>query len=286
MRSDARSSTHNPIQIIDCTSPYKLVKGRHGWFLVNPDDVYLGRAVFCYGESGEMEWLVIDQLLLPGFDAIEVGANIGTHTVSMARKLAGMGRQLLAVEPQAIVFQNLCANIALNGLFNVLAENAACSDKLGWLTFQSIRPEGEINSGGVSMREDGSGNQRVRALPLDELIPPHFRVGLIKIDVEGFEQKVLEGALRTLDRFRPILYLENDRIELSQALIEWLWRADYKLWWHTPELFNPQNFAGRKDDIWGNVLSCNMVAMPREAKSNLTGFVPVEDSSCHPGKRD
>lgn len=273
------------MQIIDCASPYKLVKARHGWFLVNPDDLYLGRAVFIYGEYGELEWQLIDKLLLPGFDAIEVGANVGTHTVSMARKLAGMGRQLLAVEPQPIIFQNLCANLSLNGLFNVLAENAACSDKSGFLTFQNLQMGGVINSGAVSMREDGLGEQRVRAIPLDELIPQHFRVGLIKIDVEGFELKVLEGATQTLARFRPIIYLENDRIELSQALIEWLWRHDYRLCWHIPMLFNPENFAGRKDNIWGNVGSFNMLALPNETENNPAGFEPIEDSSHHPLKR-
>jgi len=202
------------LRTLELAKPYQLIKGRHGWFLVNPDDVYLGRAITHYGEYGEIEWLVIEQLMRPGRDAVEVGANIGTHTVSMARTLAGMGRQLLAVEPQPVVFQNLCANIALNGIFNVLAENAACSDKPGWLSFQSYDLAGEINSGGVSMREDGAGNQRVRSLRLDDLIPPHFQVGLIKIDVDGYEGKVLQGGMRTFAKHRPAIMLELHKDEL------------------------------------------------------------------------
>lgn len=263
-------------------SPYQLVDGRHGRFLVSPHDIYLGRAVIMYGEYGEIEWQFLDQLLLRGKDAIEVGANIGTHTVSMARKLAGMGRRLLAIEPQPVVFQNMCANLALNGLFNVLAENAACSNTQGWLTFEAPNYERDNNSGGISMREDGSGSQRVRSVRLDELVPPGFDTGLIKIDVEGFEQKVLEGATGIIAQNRPMLYLENDRIEKSKALIEWLWDAGYKLWWHIPMLFNPDNFAGKSENIYGNVASFNMLALPKESGITVSGLLPVEDSSLHP----
>jgi FkbM family methyltransferase len=237
-----------------------------------------------YGEYGEIEWQLLEQLLSNGKDAIEVGANIGTHTVSMANKLASMGRRLLAVEPQPVVFQNMCANLALNGLLNVLAENAACSDKPGWLTFQMPDYRQENNSGGVSMREDSIGNQRVRAVLLDELVPENFDVGLIKIDVEGFEQKVLEGATQTLKLFRPNIYVENDRHDKSKDLIEWLWTADYDLWWHIPRLYNPENYFGVVENIYGNVASFNMLAVPKEANVNLRGFTHVEDANAHPLK--
>ncbi len=263
-------------------NPYRLVDARHGRFLVSPHDVYLGRAVILYGEYGEIEWQFLEQLMQDGKDAVEVGANIGTHTVSMARKLARMGRRLLAVEPQPVVFQNMCANLALNGLLNVVAENAACSDAPGWLTFEAPDYSRENNSGGVFMREDGGGSQRIRSVPLDQLVPGDFDVGLIKIDVEGFEQKVLEGATGTIARCRPAIYLENDRVERSKALIEWLWAAGYKLWWHIPPLFNPGNFAGKSENIYGNVASFNMLALPNETAIAVQGLTPVEDAGAHP----
>ena len=270
------------MQIIDCEKPYQLVKARHGWFLANPQDFYIGWAVLMYGEYCEIEWQLLEQLLREGKDAVEFGANIGTHTVPMARKLASMGRRLLAVEPQCVVFQNLCANVALNALFNVIAVNAASSDASGWLTFSAPDYLKQGNFGGVSMREDGEGNQRVRAVRLDELATEDFDVGLIKIDVEGFEQKVLEGATRTIARCRPFIYLENDRLDRSKALIEWLWAANYRLWWHLPMLFNSENFAGNSENIYENVVSFNMLAIPKELPTNLSGLIPVENSDFHP----
>ncbi len=270
------------MQIIDCATPYKLVDAKHGKFLVSPMDVYLGLAIINYGEYGEIEWQMLEKFLHPAKDAIEIGSNIGTHTVPMARKLSNTGRRLLAVEPQPIIFQNLCANISLNALFNVVAENMACSDVAGTLSFESVDYRQPNNSGGTSMREDGSGSQRVRSLPLDAIVPDGFDIGLIKIDVEGFEQKVLEGAKETIAKHRPIIYLENDRVESSQALIECLWALNYRVWWHITLLFNPANFAGNTKNIYENAASFNMVAFPREANVAMHGFEPVEDSKKHP----
>lgn len=274
-----------PMQVIPCAPPYRLVSARHGLFLVNPHDVYLGRAVTVYGECCELEWKVIEQLLAAPRDAVEVGSNIGVLAVPMARALAARGRRLLAVEPQPVVFQNLCANVAVNGLFNVITENAACSDAPGWLSFQTYALDRPVNSGGVSMREDGSGNQRVRAQRLDELVPADFDVGLIKIDVEGFEQKVLEGAVKTIARCRPILYVENDRVDQSPALIEWLMTAGYKLWWHLPALYNPDNFAGVPNNHYPGIVSVNMIALPQEHGSPAQGFKPVTSVDEHPAKQ-
>ena len=271
-----------PIQILDLENPNRLVKARHGWFLANPGDLYLGRALLTYGEYSELELKLLEQLLRPGLDAIEIGANIGSHTVPLARRLAVLGRRLLVVEAQAVIFQSLCANLALNGLSNVLAENLACSDRPGILTFSAPDHDAEFNSGGVAMREDGSGSHSVRAARLDDVIPPGLLPGLIKIDVEGFELKVLQGAAQTIARHRPVLYLENDRRETSPALIEHLWAAGYTLYWHTPYLFNPANYAGKAEDIYPTIASINMLALPKEAPFRAGGHVPITDAGDYP----
>jgi FkbM family methyltransferase len=274
-----------PIQVLELENPNRLIKVRHGWFLANPKDVYVGRALLNYGEYSEIEWQLLEQLLRPGLDAVEVGAHIGSHTVPLARRLAAMKRRLLAIEAQPVIFQALCANIALNGLSNVLTENLACSDGAGQLTFSAPDYDGEGNSGGVAMRQDGGGCQSVRAAKLDEVIPRGFRPGLIKIDVEGFELKVLEGARDTIARFRPVIYLENDRREHSRALIEHLWAAGYTLYWHTPYLFNPANYAGRSENIYPTIASINMLALPKEAPFRAGGNMPITDAGDYPAAR-
>ena len=89
-------------------------------------------------------------------------------------------------------------------------------------------------------------------------------VGVIKIDVEGFELERAEGdAVTTLERCKPVLYVENDRVELSAALIQWLMDHDYQLWWHLPPLFNPDNHLGVKEDAYPGIHSINMLCVPQ-----------------------
>jgi FkbM family methyltransferase len=263
-------------------APYRIVGGLHGTFLVNENDHYIGRAMQLYGEYSEYEWQVLSAFAGSGRDAVEVGANIGTHTVPLARLLGTRGRRLLAVDAQRAVFQMLCANIALNGLLNVQAENVACSDVAGWVTFDEPDYASLGNFGAVEMKASG-GAHRVRAVPLDELVPAGMDVGLVKLDVEGFEQKVLEGARSTVKRCRPVIYLENDRPQSSRALIELLWSMNYEMWWHRPWLYRPDNFRGNAENIYGEVVSINMLAAPKEMRLNVDGAAErVTDSSSHP----
>ena len=112
------------------TQYYQLVEGRHGRFLANENDVYIGRSMIKYGEFSEPEWMLLQQLIQPGSIVIEAGANMGTFTVPLAKKV-GNGGMVYAFEPQLSVFHQMCANVALNDLMNVQSFNAGCGDEPG-----------------------------------------------------------------------------------------------------------------------------------------------------------
>jgi len=211
---------------------------------------------------------------------------MGIHTVPLAQALRGQGRQLVAFEPQPVVFQQLCANLALNSLMNVTAWPYACGEKKGVVTFPRPDYLKAGNFGGVSMSPAfpaaGDACVQVPCVRLDEVVESE-RVGLLKVDVEGFELRVLKGSRALIRRSRPLLYVENDRADNSQELIEWLWAAGYNLWWHTPPLFNPHNFFGVVHNLYGGIASFNMLGVPREVKLTVPAhLVRVEDSSYHP----
>ena len=91
----------------------------------------------------------------------------------------------------------------------------------------------------------------------------------------------LQGAQATLTRGRPTIFVENDRLDHSQALIDWWWSKQYRLWGHLSPLFNPDNFFGRAENLYGGLLSCNMLALPRELELDITGFTEVTDATAH-----
>jgi hypothetical protein len=78
------------------------------------------------------------------------------------------------------------------------------------------------------------------------------------------EQQVLEGGSSTIHGLRPTLYVENDRKEKSHDLIELLLAMDYSLWWHITRLYNPGNFAGNANNVFGGTVSVNMLCVPKE----------------------
>ena len=83
-----------------------------------------------------------------------------------------------------------------------------------------------------------------------------------------------------------MLYVENDRVEKSRALIEWLWTQQYRLWWHVTPLYNPQNHLGNSENVYGNLASFNMLALPRESSIVVAGLAQITDAGHHPLRRD
>jgi FkbM family methyltransferase len=272
----------NALTAIDIDGPYRLVQARHGLMLANPNDFYIGNALLQYGEYNEIEAELLRQLLVKPGCVVEVGANIGSHTVALARLAATQRRVVHAFEPQPFVFQNLCANLALNGLQNVRAWPMACGESATTLYLSPPDYLQQGNFGSVSVRTQAdAGTIAVPGVALDDF-HDLGEVALIKLDVEGFELSALHGAQRLLTRHRPLLYLENDRVEQSPALIEWLWSQNYALWWHIAGLFNPRNYLNNPENIYGNVASFNMLGIPREMALPVTDLTPVTDAHAHP----
>lgn len=257
---------------------------RHGRFLANPNDTYIGRALIEYGEFSELESQVILQLLPSGGTAVEVGANVGAHTVALARQ-AGPGGRIYAFEPQPVIFQNLCANLALNGLTNVYPHNQACGAEASRMRFPDINYAVSGNFGGVSleMLPDVQTGMMIDIVPLDALGLP--RCDLLKIDAEGMEHPVIEGAQKLIETCSPILYVENDRPEKSAELIETILNMGYRAWWHTPPYFNKNNWTQKLENAWPGVVSINMLCVHASRKANMTGLVEILSADERPERR-
>lgn len=219
-----------------------------------------------HGDFMPEEWAMLAQLAKPGMTVIEAGANIGGHTVRLAR--ACRPGPLYAFEPQHRVFQVLCANLALNGIDNVLAYPEGCGEAEGVATIPRLDYEGSNNFGGVSLRPAEAGGVKVRVIAIDGL--ELAACGLIKIDVEGFEANVLRGARETIARCRPVLYVENDRPAQQAELIELVAAMGYRLYWHTPRL------SGIEDR---KLVSVNMLCLPKERGTKVDGLAEIDPAN-------
>lgn len=253
----------------------RCVFAREGYTVYNHHDIYIGQAIERYGEYSLAEAEVLTALVRPGAVVVEAGANIGVHTQALARAVGSEGF-VYAYEPQRIVFQTLCANLALNSLMNVDARHAALGREPGYVRIPDIDYARPDNFGGISLERFSQG-RKVRIVVLDEDVETE-RLDLLKVDVEGMELEVLEGAGKLIRRFRPVLYVENDRQEKSEALIAHLLGLNYRLYWHFPPLFNENNFYRNPQNTLGNVVSVNMLCVPREAGHQINGAQEITDA--------
>jgi FkbM family methyltransferase len=262
----------------------KLVRGRHGLFLANANDIYVGRSLIHYGEFSELEWRLLSRLCAPAGIIAEVGANVGAFTVALAKAVGERG-EIIAVEPQPEIHRMLCATIALNGLANVAPLQMGCGERAETLRIPDYDHGHEANFAGMSLRghAEATATVPVEVRRLDDLLRPRARLDLLKIDVEGMEAEVIRGGTEAIGAFRPVLYVENDRVEMSPELIELIGKLGYRMWWHMPPLFNPDNYFGNRSNLLGPAVSFNMLCLHgSQAAGAADGLAEVTDPSRHP----
>ena len=258
-------------------SGFKLVEGcRYGRFLVPPADAYVGRALEEYGEYSQLELDLLLQFIVEGQTRVVVaGANFGALIPPLARKAA----EVVAFEPQRVMFQLLSANVVLNDLVNVRTYWGGLGNVPEKIRVPMLSPFETNNFGGyeLEMGRGGPGDA-VPIYPLD--VAPDCDCGLLTIDVEGMEAQVLAGAERMVGRCRPLIFFEADRKLKRAESFSWLRKRQYDLYWYRTPLFNPDNWRGKAEDVWRGpagevVVAENVVAVPKEKNLKLNGFIPV-----------
>ncbi|HTY53978.1 MAG TPA: FkbM family methyltransferase [Candidatus Binataceae bacterium] len=166
----------------------------------------------------------LEQFVKRGMTIYDVGAQAGFYTLFFSC-LVGSGGAVYSFEPCAYEARNLLEHVRINHLQNVRVIQAALwkTSGLSPLTIDQGQTQNKIPS--------GNGADSILQVPtfaLDELkLPPPQ---LIKMDVEGAESAVLQGALRTLQEHRPIMFVALHDDEQRRACAELLHRSNYTLY--------------------------------------------------------
>jgi len=243
------------------TAIYPLISGRHGRFFINKNDTYVGKSLQLYGEWSEVEIDLFAQFVRPGDSIIEAGANIGSHTVWLAKQ-AGESGTVIAFEPARHTFQLLCANLVANECLNVIALQQALSDTVGFVNFPMLDPRGNWNFGGASLKKTWTDrSESVACTTLDSL--DLARIDFIKADVEGVEIELLHGGKRLIGQHRPIVYLEINTVEVRNRAVEFFDKLGYGCWYYITPMFAADNYLGRTEDIFQDY-SFDMLCLPDE----------------------
>ncbi|CDR35227.1 FkbM family methyltransferase [Criblamydia sequanensis] len=243
----------------------RLTETRYGKMLYNKNDTIIGKSLELYGEWYQSELDFLKKFIPKGASCLDIGANIGTHTLFFADAVGENG-VVIAFEPQRLIFQLLLANIAINNVLNVFACQMALGDVMGRVKLVPVNYLTPGNFGGVSVekREEGLNFfNSVEEVPIDHLNLK--KVDLIKIDVEGYETRVLEGGKKTIEKLRPLLYVENHIEKYSKGVIEKIQSFDYDVYEHLAPGFNPNNFKNNPNNsLHGAYKETNIFCIPKE----------------------
>lgn len=167
----------------------------------------------------EPEAAVIPDLITAGDLCIDIGANIGTYT-KLFSDLVGPSGRVIAFEPVPGTFSLLAANVSRFTHQNVSLVNFAVSDKLT-LCGMSIPSSGTgaLNYCRAELNNSKKSNLMVLTTPLFPFLEnSHFKIKLVKIDVEGHESGVIKGMLPLIDLHHPALIVETKNEELTVTL--------------------------------------------------------------------
>lgn len=172
------------------------------------------RLLFWFGEWEEVEMAHVLPLLRDGAIAVDIGANVGITSLSFARAVAPAGH-VYAFEPDPNNLTRLEENLARNGMSSLVSVHAmALSSDEGEIVF-NVRPDGSHSRLAAA---DGDSGTAVATTRLDSFVAGHgiVRLDLVKLDVEGAEALVLEGAREVLRTLRPAMLIEIDDHHLSR----------------------------------------------------------------------
>jgi FkbM family methyltransferase len=202
--------------------------------MVFPDDNTIARAFAQKGnyEQGIIEWAV--RLIDPKTIFLDIGAHVGTYSLAFAKVCAGVH----SFECSPKTFNYLCANIALQDLnYQITPHRTALGDFTGTTRYYIRSPKDGGGNSCIDFKNKECDSVEVPVTTLDSFNLTN--IGLIKMDVEGFETNVLRGAKETLKaNGYPRILFESWRPEresegipakaLREELFDTLYSIGYK----------------------------------------------------------
>lgn len=254
------------------------VPTRHGVMAVfRHDSGALTFSLARYGEWAENEIAFLRRFIPAGGVVLDVGAYIGTHSLAFAAA-AGPGGRVIAFEAQPDSFALLVNNLAVNGAETVEARLGAVGAPGGSATLAlpaiDIRSPRSFGSAALAdaPATDPGPSVVVPAISLDQL--GLERCDLVKIDAEGMESAVLEGAIGLLGKTQPIVYAECNSVDAGARTIAWLREAGMAVHLHIVDAFNPDNWRGCSQDGFQGAREVALVGVPGARRPLLAHFRP------------
>lgn len=196
-----------------------LADGDQGHFLTLSNDNVISHSIEAFGFWGHDQIEAFRRYVRPGNCAVDIGANLGHHSVALG-KLVGPTGRVLAFEPQKRVFRLLMGNLAINALDHIEAWDVALGEVEGSGIMMHPGyddPDERWNVGSLGIYTEHSGlaeganslgqPERVQTRRLDDILAGQ-PVDFIKSDAQGYDLLALKGAQASIERWKPVILTE------------------------------------------------------------------------------
>lgn len=251
--------------------PTELLLARYGQFkvLVQPD--LISDSIRTYGEWAQTEIDLLGKFIRPGDIVFDVGAFIGTHSRAFSNWVGEAGI-VVSFEPQRDVFTVLHENAELAPIKNISAHNIALGAKGG---IAKVTTNDATNFGSNSFirisdldKQSSTDPDRTTLGTIDQMKPD--KLNFIKIDTEGTEIEILQGALNTIRRCKPIIFLEVNQLEAVHELFKFIAPLSYHCFGVVSKSFNPSNFLDcRRNIYFAGAVELGLLLIPEERSSSI-----------------
>lgn len=256
---------------------------RYGpYFVSNRHDPFFHLALERYGEWSWAEVELWRHLLDDADVVISAGANMGCHVVALGQ-IVGRSGGVIGFEPQLELCRVAQANTVLCNVDDQCRViHAALGREDGQLDLPMLDYRERNGYGGLSLLHTPAPadvpRRAVRQLRIDSL---HLdRCDLIQLDIEGMELAALHGAVGTVQRLRPALYLEVHYPQDRYDLYRFLRGMGYAMWWHLAPMYNPDNCKHDPENAWPDTNSISWVCLheSRDVPDAVAALRPLTDA--------
>lgn len=254
------------------------VFGKYKFFYLE-NDKYIGQRIALEKYEPYETQLILRQTK-KGDVVVDVGANIGYYTVLLADKVGKTGK-VYAFEPDIISFEILKKNIEANNLKNVVAINVGVGSKnetkMLYKSEENLgdhklfndqflmsnvqktqnppvgKPTSSLNPPKADAFRRAGEREAIKIIKLDDYLAD-IKVNLIKIDTQGWEPEVVEGAKEIIKKNKPIIFMEYSPASYSlakldgQNMMKFLRSVYPKCWWIDEWLYIYKNLSQEKID--------------------------------------
>ncbi len=243
---------------------------KYGLLSVFKGDDPIGTCLHLYGEWADQEFDVLDKLLTTNSCCVDIGANVGTHTVWLAKRCPqGF---IFSFEPQYYIHMLLNSNIIMNNCFNVVPVRSFISNENTYIkTIVNTPKHQKLNYGEFSINhKDESSLISTQVIQFDDFDFFNKKIDFIKMDCEGTEREVLLSAEKTILRDKPHMYVEFNGVEGNDLVLNTIENFEYNCYWHVYPKFNPDNFNKYENNIWVyDYEKCDEDHIPKYFEANM-----------------